>query len=146
MASVDVARVEDLIAERIDCRYARDFEGADAIRAELKQSHGVIVNDRERLWFVDNGRSRTPDLSAHANGHDYTFVHSEGVEVEPDEALLSNIHELLAKRLQAKFDRKFDEADACKAKLEGLGVRIFDKNREWSYKPLLRPTTGLGHD
>ena len=56
VASVDVARVEDLIAERIDCRYARDFEGADAIRAELKQSHGVIVNDRERLWFVDNGR------------------------------------------------------------------------------------------
>ena len=74
-------------------------------------------------------------------------MHSEGVEVEPDEALLSNIHELLAKRLQAKFDRKFDDADACKAKLEGLGVRIFDKNREWSYKPFVKADYGpLGHD
>ena len=54
-AAVDVDRVEQLLAERSDLRRSRDFDGADAIRDELKGSYGVTVIDREMLWFVGGG-------------------------------------------------------------------------------------------
>ena len=56
---VDTARVDTLIAARMNAKITRDFDRADALRMELRQL-GVEVHDRDKLWFVDR-----PEL-AHA--------------------------------------------------------------------------------
>ena len=45
------ARVEELLAERTRLRAARDFAGADAVRAELERM-GVVVEDHPQgtIW------------------------------------------------------------------------------------------------
>ncbi len=48
---VDVAQVEDMIAQRTQLRKKGDFSGADALRDELRDM-GVALWDRERLWTV----------------------------------------------------------------------------------------------
>ena len=57
-AEVDVARVEALLAERAQLRAARDFDGADAVRDELRDMD-VTVHDREMRWFVGDLRDLT---------------------------------------------------------------------------------------
>ena len=46
-----MARVEELLAERMSLRKSRDFGGADVLRDELR-AIGVTVLDREMRWFV----------------------------------------------------------------------------------------------
>ena len=74
---------------------------------------------------------------------------SEGSDTvaEIDETLLEKINGLLAARLGAKLGRRFEEAYKCRDQLKALGVTLFDKERAWSYKELVKPDFGpLGHD
>ena len=75
-ASVDVAAVDALLAERVQMKRRRLFDEADAIRDELQRVHGVSVWDRERVWRTGRGggrnqRQRGPPRSLPACGHDY---------------------------------------------------------------------------
>ena len=156
-AEVDVARVEQLVAERADCRSDRDFTSADAIRDELRNVHSVTVSDRDMTWSVGDSysynkpRFQSQPRDFGPEGHDYTFVPAaeEGEEEAEglDDALLEKINGILADRLNAKFARRFDEADAARETLEGMGVKVQDKAREWRYRPFVMPDYGpLGHD
>ena len=156
-AEVDVARVEQLVSERADCRSDRDFTSADAIRDELRSVHGVTVSDREMTWCVGNSYSYSkPRYQSQPRdfgplGHDYTFIPAadEGEEEAEglDDELTEKINGILAERLAAKFARRFDEADAAREKLEEMGVKVQDKAREWRYRPFVMPDYGpLGHD
>ena len=61
-APVDEERVEELLAERQDMRFARKFAEADRLRDQLRDM-GITVWDRNRLWrhgeasSDDDGRS-----------------------------------------------------------------------------------------
>ena len=48
-ASVDVAAVDALLAERVQMKRRRLFDEADAIRDELQRVHGVSVWDRKSV-------------------------------------------------------------------------------------------------
>eukprot|EP00928_Gymnodinium_smaydae_P079514 TRINITY_DN6341_c0_g1_i1.p1 TRINITY_DN6341_c0_g1~~TRINITY_DN6341_c0_g1_i1.p1 ORF type:complete len:378 (-),score=102.70 TRINITY_DN6341_c0_g1_i1:109-1242(-) len=50
------ASIAALISGREVARENRDFEGADAIRTDLR-SHGVECWDKERIWRANDGRS-----------------------------------------------------------------------------------------
>ena len=57
--------INELISERLDCKFRRDFNTADDIKAELEDA-GVFINDSERLWRADGeafsrGRPRDDD-------------------------------------------------------------------------------------
>lgn len=162
-APVDVDRVELLLAERADCRDARDYAGADAIRDQLMADFSVKILDRQSMWYVEGDRQRRGGGGGGGgaardfgpNGHDYEFLapsaeEADGGAVEgatPDDETMAAIHDLIARRLQAKFGRRFDEADQCKAQLEKIGVRLFDRDRAWRYKPVNMADFGaLGHD
>ena len=57
----DVPAIEALIDERAALRTDRDFEAADALKAELRRVHKVIINDRYRTWRIAPlGNSRPP--------------------------------------------------------------------------------------
>ena len=78
----DTADIEAMLQERDDLRRSRDFNGADAIRDELRERcadrlgwahsrpadchtaallrrrYNVVIDDREKSWWVDSGASR----------------------------------------------------------------------------------------
>ena len=165
---IDVARVEELIAERSDLRMARDYEGADAVRDELR-GMGVTVHDREMEWFVGRGGSgarsgydsgsgggryndgggerrsfRTPQDFG-PDGHDYVRDERDASEL-PDGAL-EEINDLLARRLEAKMKRAFNTADGLKDQLRAFGVSVDDREKVWRYAPVVPRVFGPdGHD
>lgn len=49
----DEEAVADAIRERTECKKRRDYERADEIRDEIRMKFNVIVDDREREWWVD---------------------------------------------------------------------------------------------
>eukprot|EP00930_Biecheleria_cincta_P013465 TRINITY_DN11983_c0_g1_i3.p1 TRINITY_DN11983_c0_g1~~TRINITY_DN11983_c0_g1_i3.p1 ORF type:complete len:707 (-),score=120.07 TRINITY_DN11983_c0_g1_i3:306-2426(-) len=55
-AESDFARIEKLVAQRQDLRAAREWERADAVRAELEEL-GVRLDDKERRWDSKHGRT-----------------------------------------------------------------------------------------
>ena len=63
------------------------------------------------------------------NGHDYSPCADQGSNVSPYSD--TEIHQLIAQRLQAKFARNFQEADDIQNTLREGGVFIHDKRKEW---------------
>ena len=111
-ASVDVAAVDALLAERVQMKRRRLFDEADAIRDELQRVHGVSVWDRERVWRTGRGggrnqRQRGPPRSLPACGHDYECGNSDSSQSGMS---VDEIDALLAERLQCKFRRDFRRA------------------------------------
>ena len=166
---VDVARVELLLAQRTELRKSRDFSGADALRNELNLMD-VTVLDREMQWFVgsregyrgdDGGRralevDRAPQQERRGRfdpeafgplGHNYLATGGADYGSELDEATLASVHSLLAERLVAKVTREFERADTLRDQLRGMGVRVDDRVKEWSYAAPVTVDLGpSGHD
>ena len=172
-AEVDVARVETLLAERTQLRAARDFDGADAVRDELREMD-VTVHDREMRWFVgdlrdlDNGRGRgggrddgygreqrAPRRERTGRpfdpadfgplGHDYVAANDAAGEL--DEETATKVNAMIAERLAAKVTRDFTRADGLRDELRGMGVNVDDRTKEWVYAPVEEIDFGpTGHD
>ena len=124
-ASVDVAAVDALLAERVQMKRRRLFDEADAIRDELQRVHGVSVWDRERVWRTGRGggrnqRQRGPPRSLPACGHDYECGNSDSSQSGMS---VDEIDAILAERLQCKFRRDFQRADALQEELFSTGPR-----------------------
>ncbi len=106
----------------------RLFDEADAIRDELQRVHGVSVWDRERVWRTGRGggrnqRQRGPPRSLPACGHDYECGNSDSSQ---SGMAVDEIDAILAERLQCKFRRDFQRADALQEELFSMGVRMHD--------------------
>mmetsp|Transcript_27375 Transcript_27375/g.41219 ORF Transcript_27375/g.41219 Transcript_27375/m.41219 type:complete len:649 (+) Transcript_27375:52-1998(+) len=74
-ASLDAAdekAIEDALRERTQCKLSRDYESADAIRDDLRMRFNVIVDDREREWYVD-GESDVSQNNRDGNHFDDEF-------------------------------------------------------------------------
>ena len=63
-ASVDVATVEALVAERSSAKIAGEYDTADAIRDRLRTEFGVSVDDRVKEWVVDGRPAAAPAAPA----------------------------------------------------------------------------------
>ena len=132
-SSVDVAAVDALLAERVQMKRRRLFDEADAIRDELQRVHGVSVWDRERVWRTGRGggrnqRQRGPPRSLPACGHDYECGNSDSSQSGMG---VDEIDAILAERLQCKFRRDFQRADALQEELFSMGVRVHDGLKLW---------------
>ena len=132
-ASVDDAAVNALLAERVQMKRRRLFDEADAIRDELQRVHGVSVWDRERVWRTGRGggrnqRQRGPPRSLPACGHDYECGNSDSSQSGMS---VDEIDAILAERLQCKFRRDFQRADALQEELFSMGVRVHDGLKLW---------------
>ena len=125
----DVNVIQDLVAERIEAKRARDFDTADAIRDELLEDYDVVVDDRNRQWSVggdfgetmkrDSDRDRPYDMSP------------QSLQVNDEE--LRIIQDLVAQRANAKKTREFSTADSIRDELKyDYNVEIDDRQRLWS--------------
>ena len=132
----DTQKIEAMLEERDGLRRARDFEGADAIRNELRERFNIIIDDQEKTWWVDDGSSRRgePGRGERERGRggrasrssDYTPV---GDVADADTA---RIEALLQERVELRRSRNFDGADAIRDELRfELGVIVDDREQTW---------------
>ena len=150
--TVDEATVATLIVERSKAQRDRDYVKADAILHELNNTHGVYVWDKDRLWsaspiapsrrfrskredFDKNSGGRYDSIGSSNNrfgryGHDYVQIGNE-IDLEICKLELHDIHSLLAKRLEFKLIRQYNEADKIQSELYDNGVRVHDKLKQW---------------
>lgn len=61
-----------------------------------------------------------------ANGHDYARTDSGPTPIPESE-----VHKMLADRMQAKLSRDFDTADRIRDDLRAKGIEVFDKEKTW---------------
>lgn len=156
-SNVDLNAVDELISNRLQARKTGQFEVADAIRDELLDDHGVTIWDRDRQWRSGCSRSGSgskwggnnqrgggqrggnqrggqrgggrPPRDFGPTGHDYSLSQDAGPNTTGREE--SEIHEMIAERLQCKMSRNFQEADAIQLDLEAQGIYVHDGNKEW---------------
>ncbi|KOO31834.1 hypothetical protein Ctob_011208 [Chrysochromulina tobinii] len=120
-----LSKINALIAQRLQAKLNRQFDEADKCKAQLEVI-GVRLQDRLREWRFKKFEAQDYGPL----GHDY--VHATDDAVQLDEQALATINSLLAKRLEAKLQMKYDEADKCKEELnEKFNVFVNDKLRAW---------------
>jgi len=155
-SNVDEAAVLEMLSKRGDAKRNRDFDAADQIREDLIHNFAVGVDDRSQTWrtgvsssgsgqrFGGGGRGggreggrggrggrgggrRQKDFGP--NGHDYELSSDAG----DNSSQLSDtdIHSMLADRLQAKMSRDFQVADSIQMDLISGGVFVHDGMKEW---------------
>jgi len=113
-----LAKINELLAQRLQAKLTRAFDEADGCMDEL-QAIGVFVNDKLRGWRADGGAFPT-----HAR------IEGDGDAAWPyaDEAVLA----LLAERSIAKRDADYETADAISTKLrDEMCVALDDKRGTW---------------
>ena len=78
-----------------------------------------------------SGRGRGRVRSFNEYGHDYAQV--SGTIVDPNTCSLSEseIHDLIKRRMESKFARKFNIADRIEMDLRNAGVSVNDGTKEW---------------
>lgn len=157
-SSVDERTIMNLLDQRSQAKRSRDFGTADAIRDDLLQNHSVGVDDRERSWSTGRspssgmrfggggggrgGGRRQRDLGP--NGHDYIVSSDAGPSTSPLGE--SEIHSMIAERLQAKMNRDFQTADVIQIDLINNGVFVNDGMKEWRSDGIAFADMGGGRD
>jgi len=123
--SVDVAAVQARIDARTAAKASRDFERADAIRAELAEEHDITLNDEIKMWSV-GGDFGDDDPVKKRNA----WTRRGGGNLSSDE--VGAVEGLIAQRNKVKRDRNFSAADALRDRLrDDYNVRLDDRSREW---------------
>jgi cysteinyl-tRNA synthetase len=127
----DVQQIQELVAERLGAKQARDFHTADDIRDELRGNWNVLIEDRLRQWAVggDFGPEHAAISGAEQKKDGYVrSVHSWTVD-EHEDYILNQIE----KRSQAKKNRNYAISDAIRDELiKDYDVHINDRLMEWS--------------
>ena len=113
--------INEILAERVTAKRARDFDRADELKEVLMRDLNVRVDDRTRTWSL--GRLRRPAPTE----HDYTRDEND----ETEDVDIAWVDSMLLDRLQAKIRREFDKADAVRAELREKGVRVDDGAKTW---------------
>ena len=49
-----IEEINEKLAQRFQCKRDRDYEAADAIRDQLGEAYGVVVDDRTKEWRVES--------------------------------------------------------------------------------------------
>jgi cysteinyl-tRNA synthetase len=121
--------IQGLVEQREAARKDRDYDTADDIKDELRDSYNVVVDDKRRQWSI-GGEFRGGELrgSAPATFADYVR-RGGGVLTEENEAVIVS---LIEERNDAKRDKNFGLADSIRDRLtEEFKVRVDDRSREW---------------
>eukprot|EP00578_Thalassiosira_sp_NH16_P002805 CAMPEP_0181132418 /NCGR_PEP_ID=MMETSP1071-20121207/30983_1 /TAXON_ID=35127 /ORGANISM="Thalassiosira sp., Strain NH16" /LENGTH=552 /DNA_ID=CAMNT_0023218747 /DNA_START=133 /DNA_END=1788 /DNA_ORIENTATION=- len=132
--------IHDLIRERMECKFARDFANADGIESQLRQS-GVDVHDGFKEWRADgeqwarsNRRESTRGNGGYGGGPSQPKIYSQrGPGKGLTDEQIAAIGSLVAERSEAKSITDYDRADEIFDRLANeYEVNVDDRNREWA--------------
>ncbi len=147
-ASCKLSEVEihDLIRERMECKFARDFNSADRIERDLRMA-GVIVDDGSKEWRADGeemsrggggGGGRGRGAGGGGGWDDGTpkppktyRQRGTGVGLSPEQ--IATICDMVAERSEAKAVMDYDRADLIFDSLtREYEINIDDRAGEWA--------------
>lgn len=133
--------LQRMVDERNDARYRRDYDGADAIREELRTVYRVEIYDKLGEWVAADGRwglsNRKRGAGATEDG--VPVLAKIQADAKPCELTYDQIMDMVIKRTNARRTRQFQAADDIRDQLARQGVELFDKVNEWrTYDGLLR--------
>jgi len=135
------AQINELLAERLQCKMSRDFRNADRIQEDLIGA-GVYVNDAMKEWRADGtmfgdlgngGRPGRERGSRSDRNRDYAMSEYSSAEnpLSPQEA--AEIQAMVSDRANAKMSRDYRTADDIREELRSnWNVLIDDRARQWS--------------
>ena len=116
--------IQDKVDERVEARRARDYDTADAIRAELMDIYHVIIQDKLGEWSIGG------EFEGFGRRKSTSFTRRGGGSIDPEEE--TTVLELIGQRAAAKSDRDYDTADALRERLfQEYNVKVDDRAREW---------------
>lgn len=127
--------IHDLIRERMECKFARNFHDADRIQLEL-EGNGVDVHDGFKEWRADGetwGRSNrfSERPSRESRGPKVYYQRGPGKGLSPEE--IDTISTLVAERSEAKSVANYNRADEIFDQLGNeYNVNVDDKRCEWA--------------
>mmetsp|Transcript_35685 Transcript_35685/g.33829 ORF Transcript_35685/g.33829 Transcript_35685/m.33829 type:complete len:446 (-) Transcript_35685:99-1436(-) len=133
--------LQKMVDDRNDARYRRDYDGADAIREELRTIFRVEIYDKLGEWVAADGRWGLSNRKRGAGSEDGVPVLAKIQQADAVACSLTydQIMDLVIKRTNARRNRQFQEADDLRNELARVGVELFDKVNEWrTYDNTLR--------
>ena len=137
-SGLEGAAIDALLAERLQCKFARNFERADELQEELF-AQGVRVHDGLKLWRDDGGGfgdEQGRGMKAGRTGGSRADREAYAMDADSDEVdaeTKESIEELVAERLAAKLDRDYATADSIRETLaETYDCRVDDRKKRWT--------------
>ncbi|KAL3912324.1 MAG: hypothetical protein SGILL_006929 [Bacillariaceae sp.] len=140
MTEDDLSSIRNLIKARDDARRRRKYEVSDTIRDELKQVHGVFIDDRLKMWWTSVDGSKVPQSIHDIKGEGrWKLQPWRQIPTTPenDACVDSDLVEgLLKQRDISRREKDFRTADAlleeARTSPDGdLNLRIHDESRTW---------------
>mmetsp|Transcript_21198 Transcript_21198/g.52147 ORF Transcript_21198/g.52147 Transcript_21198/m.52147 type:complete len:284 (-) Transcript_21198:1768-2619(-) len=132
--------IRNLIKARDDARRRRKYDVSDRIRDELKETHGVFIDDRLKMWWTSVDGSKVPKSIHDIKGDGrWTLQPWRQIPTTPEnDACVSAelVSGLLQQRDIARREKDFRTADAlleeARTSPDGdLNLRIHDESRTW---------------
>jgi cysteinyl-tRNA synthetase len=115
-------KIQSMIDERLAAKLSRDFDAADAIRDDLKDTYNVVVRDDLRMWSIGGVFSPPPEP--------YTM---SSYSPPPEGIDAGRVAALIEERDAARLQRDFRTADDIKVGLqEDYNIVINDRLKQWS--------------
>jgi RNA recognition motif. (a.k.a. RRM, RBD, or RNP domain) len=149
MSDEEIAAIRNLIKARDDARRRRKYDVSDRIRDELKDSHGVFIDDRLRMWWTSIDGSKVPQSIQDMKGEGRWKLNPwRQIPTTPENDACVNadlVEGLLKQRDIARREKDFATADAlleqARTSPDGdLSLRIHDESRTWRVWTEERPT------
>jgi len=116
--------IHRLIAQRLQAKFARNFQEADDIQGTLAEG-GVYVHDKRKEWRAD-GVHIVNSVSTYGKS---PYSEEDGSSND-DDALISK---LVDERQKCKMMRQYDKADTIRdGLLDRYNVVVDDRAKQWS--------------
>ena len=114
---------------RARARTNRQYDEADAMRAEILQEFDVVIHDFIKMWSVGGDFGSDDPVKARAEALK-RYTRRGGGNLSEDDVVL--IQDMITKRFEAKRVRNFNEADKIRSHLyTTYNINVNDKSREW---------------
>jgi RNA recognition motif-containing protein len=156
MLEEELSNITTLIKARDDARRRRKFEVSDRIREELKDNHGVFIDDRLKMWWTARDGNKVPQTIEDIKGDGRWKLKLNPwrqIPTTPDNDACVNadlVEGLLKQRDIARREKDFGTADSlleeARTSPDGeLALRIHDESRTWRIWTAERPPEPVEH-
>ena len=124
--------LQRMVDQRNEARYRRDYDGADAIREELRTIFRVEIYDKLGEWVAADGRWGLSNRKRGAGSEDGVPMMAKiQIDAKPCSLTYDQVMDMVVKRTNARRTRQFQVADDIRDELARVGVELFDKVNEW---------------
>jgi hypothetical protein len=140
MSEVETSAIKTLIKARDDARRRKKYDVSDRIRDELKENHGVFIDDRLKMWWTAIDGNKVPRTIQDIKGDGRWKLNPwRMIWTTPENDACVNadlVEGLLKQRDIARREKDFSTADAlleeARTSPDGdLELRIHDESRTW---------------